>query len=341
MPAGTQTATNAAAVWTDLVKLSPMVWVEGARVAVQAIQPVMDMYDVDPLDQFNRDYGSIASSGFGKVLTEGADYQIRVNNQGDTLSAAVVKRGDAFTITEDLVDGNKYRDIRLGMEDLGGSLFRTRARDATLYQYTFGFASSFTDAEGTSRSNGIAKGAEPVYDDTHTMADGSSFDNELADAALGESNLRSLEDLTVNFLDENGIPVTWGLGGKVLITSEDIGMEHTAKRLTIQPWELDSTNRNMNLFSDARAHGGAFAHLPLHYLPRTAAGKLDTTKDKYYFINDRNLAKRSMIFSDHTRPTPRGPFEDMFNGGMLWRSKTRYDIGTLYAHHGAGCPATT
>lgn len=336
MPAGLQTPQNTAAVWNDLVKLSPLVWLEGARVAVREVQPVMDLYDVDQLDQFNRDYGSIADSGFGKVVEEGADYQTRVNNQADTLSATVIKRGDAFTITEDLIDGNKYREIKLGMNDLGKSLFRTRARDATHTVFTFGFSSSFTDSEGNTISNGVSKGAEPIFDDTHTMATGDTYDNELADTALGETSLRDLHDLTTEFIDENGLRVSWGLQGeKVLITTNDVPVTHAATRLTTQQWNFNTTNRDDNVFK------GQFRHLPLFYLNTTAPGNIDTTKDKFYFIIDTELMGRLSIFSNHTMPSPRGPFEDMFNGGMLWRSKTRYDIGTQAAHIGAGCPATT
>lgn len=334
------TTANTTQVWNDLVKLAPMVWVEGARVAVEEIQPVMDLYDVDPLDEFNRDYGSIASSGFGHSMDEGADYQARFNNQGDTLSLSVIKRGDMFTITEDLVDGNKYREIRMGMEDLGGSLYRTRARDATHVGFTFSFASSYNDADGRPMSNGIAKGSEPIFDDTHAMADGSNTDNELADTAIGEVGLRNLEDLTVDFNDENGIPVSWGLGGKVLVHSTDVGMQHAGLRLTTQEWQYQSAQRDINPFSDQRAHGGAYTQLPLHYLATTALGQRDSTKDKYYFIVDRRYAKRCMIFGDHTNPTPMGPFRDIYNAGHLWQSKSRYDIGVLYAHHAAGCAAT-
>lgn len=62
------------------------------------------------------------------------------------------------------------------MEDLGGSLFRTRARDATNVGFTFSFASSFTDADSYTLSNGIAKGSAPIFDDTHAMAEGSNTD---------------------------------------------------------------------------------------------------------------------------------------------------------------------
>lgn len=335
MSAGSATAFNATTSWNDLVKLAPIVWVEGARVGMEELRPVMDLYDNDQLDQFNRDYGNIADSGFGHVISENADYVTRVNNQGDTLSLAVVKRGDAATITEDLVDGNKYREIGSKLTGLGSSLFRTAARDATHVGFTFGFSSSYTDADGNTITNSIAKGSEPIFDDTHTMADASTFDNELADTAIGESALRSLTDLTTSFVDENGHKVSWKTGLKFLAHGDDTGMCHAAMRLTSQDWNYNNTNRDVNPFK------GAYQDLTLFYLDTTASGAIDSTKGKYYFILNQDLMKKSAIFGWHTRPTPRGPFEDSYNGGLLYRSKSRYDIGFVFSQIGAGCPATT
>jgi hypothetical protein len=335
MSAGSATAFNATTSWSDLTKLAPIVWVEGARVGMEELRPVMDLYDNDQLDQFNRDYGNIADSGFGHVISENTDYITRVNNQGDTLSLTAVKRGDATTITEDLVDGNKYREIGQKLTDLGGSLFRTAARDATHVGYTFAFSASYTDMDGNTITNSIAKGAEPIYDDTHTMADASTFDNELADTAIGESALRSLQDLTTSFVDENGHKVSWKSGVKFLVHGNDPGMQHAALRLTTQEWNYNNTNRDINPYR------GAFQDRELFYLDTTATGAIDSTKGKYYFIVSQNLLKRSAIMGWHTKPTPRGPFEDSWNGGMLYRSKSRYDIGYIFAQIGAGCPATT
>jgi len=337
MPAGSQTVSNSASVWTDLTKLSPMVWLNAARVTAEEVQPVMDIWDVDPLNQFNRDYSTVARGGFGKVIQEGQDYVVKVHNQGDTLGLTAVKRGDAYTITEDLLDGNKYREIEIGMRDLGSTLFKTRARDATHHLFTFGFSTSYTDAEGNTVTNGIANAStEAIFADTHTMADGSTYDNNLADAALGETNLRNLHDLTTAFIDEDGYRVPWGgMTEKILVTSNDVPINHTADRMTTQPWEIDSTDRNKNIFA------GQFRHLPLFFLNTTATPAIDSTKDKYYYILDQGIMKDLAVFGDHQKPTLTGPFEDMFNGGMLWRAKTRFDKGVQAAHVGAGCPATS
>lgn len=322
------------------MRLAPMVFRAGAMAAVSDIQPAMDLWDVDSLDQFNRDYTSIADSGFGKVTQNGADYQARFRNQADNLSLSVVKRTDMTTITEDLVDGNKYREIQGMLLNLGGGLFRTRCRDASQVGFTFSGSSSFTDAEGNPVSNGIAKGSEPIFDDTHGMADGSNLDNELADTPIGEVSTRNLEDLTIDFPDENGETVSWGLGGKVLVTSVDKQMEYAALRLTTQPWNFASAQRDLNPFSDAQARGGAFTHVPLFYLASTAQGKRDSTKDKYYFVIDRKIAKQTMIFGDHTPPTLLSPLTDIYNRGVIHAAKSRYDLGVQAAHHGAACFAT-
>jgi len=338
MPAGTQTGFNSAAVWSDLIKLSPMVWMQGAQSVLAQVQPVMDLYEMDQLDQFNRDYSYVADSGFGKVIPEGSDYSTRVINQGDTLSLNAVKRGDAATITEDLVDGNKYREIGKKLTNLGGSLFRKRALDATHVGFTFAFSTSYTDAEGNTVTNAVAKGSEAIYADTHTMGDGSTFDNlQGTPSPLGESTLRTMQALTIDFLDENGLPVTaWGTSGDlVLWTGFDTSMDHAAYRLTTQDWNYQSSNRDISTFK------GVFRHVKLAYMATTATGNRDSTKSKYYGILDMGLMKDGAIFANHTMPTPDGPFTDIYNGGMLWRSKTRYDIGYIYAHVGAASNSAT
>jgi len=338
MPAGSQTGFNSAAVWNDLVKLSPMVWMQGAQSALSAVQPVMDLYETDQLDQFNRDYSYIADSGFGKVIAEGADYSTRVINQGDTLSLTAVKRGDAATITEDLVDGNKYREIGKKLTNLGAALFRKRALDATQVGFTFSFSTSYTDAEGNTVTIGPSKNGEALYADVHTMGDGSTFDNlQNTPSPLGESTLRTMQALTVDFLDENGLPVTlWGTSGDlVLWTGSDTSMDHAAYRLCTQDWNYQSQNRDISTFK------GVFRHVKLAYLPTMATGARDATKTKYYGILDMALMKDGALFANHTSPTPDGPFTDIYNGGMLWRSKTRYDIGFIYAHVGAASNSAT
>lgn len=336
MSAGALTPFNSTVPLNDLVKLSPMVWMEGAKIAMQQdLQPVLDIWYNDPLDQFNRDYGYFADSGFGSKVDEGADYPTFTNAQGDTLQLSAVKRGAGFTITEDLIDGNKYREIGNGMRGLGGRLFRTMARDATHVPFTFGFSASYTDADGKTVTNSIAKGAEAIFADTHTMATGDTFDNNLADTAIGETALRNIQDLTTAFVDENGHKTPWGRGVKLLVHSDDVGMNHAVQRLTTQDWNYNNQNRDMNVFK------GVYRGVQLHYLNTNASGNIDSTKDKYYFVLDQSLCNDSMILGVHTRPTPKGPFEDTHNGGMLWRSKARYDMGVIYAHIGAGCAATS
>lgn len=301
------------------------------------LQPLLDIYFNDQLDQFNRDYSYIAKSGFSNKVDEGADYTVFTQNQGDNMSLTTVKRGAAFTVTEDLIVANKYREALESMRDLGARMFRGIALDATHVLFTQGFSASYTDRDGKTVTNSIAKTAsgEPIFDDTHTMADGSTFDNELAAATIGESNLRALQDLTTTFVDENGQLVVWGRGPKILVTGIDAGMNHAAQRLTEQEWNYNSTNRDMNVFK------GTYRHLPLAYLATGVAGGVSTTEQYYYYILDQELSRDSAILGVRQAPKLHDPQEDIYNGGIIWRSNAWYDLGVLYAHLGAGCPATS
>ena len=332
------TVTNSTIQWNDLVKLSPMVWATGAQVALEEARQVMELFDEEQLDQFYRDYSYIARSGFSNKIDEAADYPLLNNNQGDTMSMQVRKRGKAFTITEDLMDGNKYRDIRLGLEDLGGTLFRGLALDQTHQILTFAFSSTMTDRDGKTVNVGIAKGSsEAIYAATHTMTSGATFAN-LATSALNEPDLRAEEDLTVNFVDQNGIPISWlTVSSGILLTTTDRTNTHAAQRLVspLQEWQQDTANRNINVFK------GMYRHVSAHYGATNATGTRDTTKIKYHAILDEKYLRDAALYANFMKPTPRGPFEDHHNGGMLWRSKAWYDIGILYAHIGVGNNSST
>lgn len=330
------TIANTTVTWDDLVQLSPVLWFRGASVEMAHVQPAMDIWQLEQMDQFNRDFSVIARSGFSNRIPEGADYPEYLTNQGDTLSMTVVKRGKAFTITEDLLDGNKYRDIRLGMEDLGSTIIRGIGLDQSHFLLSFAFSSSFTDRDGNTVTNAVAKGSEALFANTHTMAEASTFDNLVGAVPLNESNLRAGEDLTVNFLDENGFPVATITN--LLCTTRDYTNNHMAMRLfsSKQQFQQDAAERNINVYANQ------YRHIPLFYAATLASGKTDTTnKNKYWCAYSSELMKDAAIYALHTAPTPAGPFEDPYNGGMLWRSKARYDLGIGFAQVGFGSNSTT
>lgn len=330
------TIANTAVTWSDLVKLSPMLWFKGASVEMANIQTGMDVFQLERMDQFNRDFSVVARSGFSTKIPEGGDYPEYLTNQGDTLSLTVVKRGKAFTITEDLIDGNKYRDIRLGMEELGTTIIRGIGLDQGHFLLTFPFSSSYTDRDGRTVSNGVAKGSEALFADTHTMASGDTFDNLLGAVPLNEPYLRAGEDLTVDFYDENGYPVA--VTTDLLCTTRDHTNKHMAMRLfsPLQQYQQDAAERNINVYKTQ------YTHVELFYGATLASGKTDTTnKGKYWAAYSSSLMKDAAIYGLHTAPTPAGPFEDPYNGGMLWRSKARYDIGIGYAQVGFGANSLT
>lgn len=318
------------------MKLSPMLWFKGASVEMGNIQTGLDIWQLEKMDQFNRDFSVVARSGFSNRISEGEDYPEYLTNQGDTLSLTVAKRGKAYTITEDLIDGNKYRNIRIGMEGLGETIIRGIGLDQAHFLLSFPFSSSFTERDGATFNNGVAKGAEALFADTHTMESGDIWDNLLNALPLNEPNLRAGEDLTVNYTDENGFPTS--VMTNLLVTTRDHTNMHMANRLfsSLQQYQTDAAEKNINVYR------GQYSHVPLHYAATLASGKTDTTnKGKYWAAYSSALMKDAAIYGVHTAPTPSGPFEDPLNGGMMWRTKARYDLGIGYAQVGFGSNSTT
>lgn len=330
------TIANTTVTWNDLVKLSPMLWFKGASVQMEDIQPGMDIWQLERMDEYNKDFSVVARSGFSNKVPESGDYPEYLTNQGDTLSLSVLKRGKAYTITEDLLDGNKYRDIRLGMEELGATIIRGIGLDQHHFLLAFAFSSTYNDRDGLAVLNGVARGSEALFADTHTMESGDTWDNLLGAVPFTEPNVRAGEDLTVNFTDENGYQVS--VKTDILTHARDFTNRHMAARLfnSTQQFQVDSAERNINVYR------GAYRPVELFYAATTAGGAADTAnKGKYWAGYSSQLMKDAAIYGLHTPPTPAGPFEDPFNGGMLWRSKARYDMGIGFAQVGFGAPSLT
>lgn len=330
------TIANTTVTWNDLVKLSPMLWFQGASVEMEDIQPGMDIWQLESMNEFNKDFSVVARSGFSSKIPEGGDYPDYLTNQGDTLSMSVLKRGKSFTITEDLLDGNKYRDIRLGMEELGATSIRGIGLDQHHFLLAFPFSSTFNDRDGQAVTNGVAKGAEALFAATHTMENGGTWGNLVGALPLNEPNLRAGEDLTVDYTDENGYPCS--VRTDILTITRDHTNRHMSERLfsAQQQFQQDAAERNINVYK------GAYRTVPLFYAATLASGLTDTTnKGKFWAAYSSKLMKDGAIYALHTSPTPAGPFEDPYNGGMLWRSKSRYDMGIGFAQVGFGANSLT
>ena len=100
MPAGAVTPDNTAAVWTDFTQLSPIVWRDEVRLQMEVVQPALDLYDYDKLDQFNKDYSGIESGGVGNVMDEGYDYTVTTHHQEDNTLVSARQRGAAYESAE-------------------------------------------------------------------------------------------------------------------------------------------------------------------------------------------------------------------------------------------------
>ncbi len=306
----------------DVVKIGLVNWHKGAEAQLEKIQNVRSLFWEKGADEYSEEHSSFNESGFSSVTGDAQDYALVSDTQGDSLTLTQVKRTVRRKITEDLIEFNKYPKIAALLKKTGSKLLRGYALDLT-HRFTFAFDTSYLDRDGRTVTVTGGDGAAMVAD-THTMNNGDTWDNLLT-SRLSESSLEDAIDLGNAVLDHNGqlcMPEY-----SVLVTGPHAATAHTAKRLCMQEYQLDSDQRNMSVFR------GQYRHVILPWLDTTAAGAKNTAKSRFWFLIDENLSKGdgNLIASVRTMPNPEAPTVDPDNNNVQFKGKMRYDIGHLDA----------
>lgn len=304
----------------NLIKIGFVNWHQGAEMAVPSTLEVRSLFWEKPADMYQEEHAGFSESGFSSVTGDDEDYKLVTDTEGDTVTLTQVKRTVRRRITEDLIEFNKYPKIASLLRETGKKLWRGFALDLS-HRYTFGFDTSYTDRDGRTVSTiGGAGGA--LCADTVTMNNGDTYDNKLV-ARLSEASLEDAIDLGNGFVDHNGQQVMPEF--TTLITSRHASTMHTAQRLMKQPDQLDTDLRNMSVFQ------GKYRHVVMPYLDSTALGARNTSKSRYWFLQDDNIAKSlgMNIVSVRTEPTQEAPTTDSDSNTVQFKGKMRYDIGFL------------
>lgn len=311
----------------DLVKNALVSWQKGADMEMQRVQAVRSLFDEISASQKTMEFSNFSESGFASKTGEGEDYMLVSDTQGDTLTLTQIKRTARKKLTEDLLEFNKYPEVRSDLEAVGGKLWRGYALDLT-HKFTFAFDTSYTDRDGETVTVTGGDGAA-LCADTHTMNDGSTFDNKIS-ARLSEAGLESAEELGMAFIDHNGQLVAPRFD--TLITSTHPETAHMARRLVGQPMQTDTEFNNISVYQ------GKYRHVELPYLDTTAAGAKNTAKSRFWFIMDSSM-KRNLKSAVRAFPNPEAPTRDPDNNNIQFKAKMWYDIGHLDANFIVGSNA--
>ena len=304
----------------DVARNALISWHKGAEMAQDKIMGVRNLFWEKAADGYTEEHSSFVESGFSKKTGEGEDYALVTDTQGDTMTLTQIKRSVRRVITEDLIKFNKYPEIDRKLRNVGGKLWRGYALDLT-HRFTFAFDTSYTDRDGESVTT-TGGDTAAMCANTHTMNDGSTFDNLLS-GRLSESTLEDAEDLGVAVVDHNGELVTPDYN--LLITGPQGATKHVAQRLIGQPMQLDTDQHNMSVYQ------GKYQHVILPYLDTTAVGAKNTAKSRFWFIVDSNLMKNdgNLAVAVAEYPDPEAPTKDPDNNNLTFKAKMWYDIALL------------
>jgi len=315
---------------TNTVKIGLVNWHEGAQMSIPKTLEVRSLFWEKHADELNEEHAGFSESGFSSVTTDDQDYALVSDTEGDSITMTQVKRTVRRKITEDLIEFNKYPRIASLLKRTSSKLWRGFALDLS-HRYTFAFDTSYTDRDGRTVTVTGGDGAA-LCADTHTMNNGDTYDNKLT-SRLSEYSLEDAIDLGNGMVDHNGQQVMPEF--TTLITGRHAATMHTAKRLMGQSNQLDTDMLNMSVFK------GEYRHVVLPYLDTSAAGARNTSKSRYWFLQDDNLAKGDglLICSVRTMPTDPEVTTDPDNNTVQFKGKMRYDIGHLDAHFIVGSAA--
>ncbi len=306
----------------DLVRNALISWHKGAELAMEKSMGVRSLFWEKNAAQRTEEHSNFSESGFASKSGEGEDYQLVTDTQGDSLILTQVKRTARRKITEDLIEFSKYPEVDAKLRMVGGKLWRGYALDLT-HRFTFAFDTSYVDRDGETVTTTGGDTAALVAD-THTMNDGSTYDNKLT-SRLSESTLEDAEDLGVAMVDHNGQLIAPDFD--TIITGTHGSTKHMAQRLIGQPDQTDTDLRNMNVYN------GKYKHIILPYLDTTASGAKNSAKSRFWFIMDSKLAKGgNLISSVRAFPDPEEPTRDPDNNTIQFKAKMWYDIGHLDAN---------
>lgn len=312
---------------SDFVSNATISWQKGAELAMEDALAVRSLFEERGADQRTEYFSNVSDSGFASKSGDGEDYQLITKTQGDTLTTVQIKRTARAKVTEDLLEFNKYPEVDSFLRDVGGFLWRGYALDLT-HRFTFAFDTSYTDRDGeTVATTGGDTAA--LCADTHTMNDGSTYDNKIT-SRLSESSLEDAEDLGAAMIDHNGQLVT--VKFDTLITSMHAATKHMAMRLVGQDTQEGTDLRNMNVYR------GKYSHIILPYLDTTALGAKNTSKSRYWFITS-SAGKRNLKARVRKMPVLDAPSKDPDNNNMQFKAAMWYDIGHLDANWLVGAAA--
>ena len=240
--------------------------------------------------------GEISTLGPLVEKPEGSIKTIEAMKQGNTKTVTFKTYSLAAVATQESRDFDKQGIIRRIPEFLAMSAAYSKEIQA---------ADLFLSGFGTSRTgiDGL-----PLFDDSHVILDpwtgaaSATYDNEMTAAALSASTLASARDYFEELANSKGLPVQ---AGRRILLVVGTGLRDTAKLLLENEYEVDSSDRNMNVNKDT------MSYMVSHYLGATHTG--------YYVVDLDLMDLRHITSKQFSSKTWDDPWTDNMIYGITGR----------------------
>ena len=253
--------------------------------------------------------------GIAQQTGEKEPYNREDIEPGDKVTITPVKFTKSIDITEEMLRFNLWPKINNEVGAVSNAVNARINTDAAKIFY-LGFGTTFfTGGDGSA-----------LFADSHTMADGSTQDNDLDTAPLSYDNLKTAIQRMDRFTDDKGIQLLPCQRLRLIVARENKERAEEVLRSIGNP---DSANRVSNVF----ANGNGYIDMKVaHWIP--------SAYSKYWFVIDLDRASYMAYMVWGWRP--RFDSDNIINNGTkIYTGSTMFKPGFQAWQWAIGSAATT
>ena len=319
--------------FNDLVRNAQITWREGFDMVPEAARQLYDIIN-DP--KAVTDYSSIDNPGFARRKDQGGAYTIGNPRQGYSMTLTKSRIGLMQSITWEMRQYDKYREIEKRMRFLGESTAMRIELDLT-HLFTFGLqASSYTNMDGETISTTTGDAVQ-IFSNSHTVTgSATTVDNYMGTTTFSRTGLEEGERLFVNMVNNNDIKVV--PMPDTIITSDEPAMVNAVNEFLKSTQVPDTADNAVNVYKSK------YKHIVLPYLATTSAGAPTSTGRYYWMLADLKHKDAIVEFSEmptFKMATPNSNGEDFETDDWKAKSSASYAYGVLDFKWITGSAATT
>lgn len=311
--------------FNDFVKNAQVMWRKGyERVNGNAKQ----LYEVVNNQLYTTEHSSLDGFTFARRKDESDNYYKENPVQNYSKIITKYRVGLEAEITWEMRTYDKYREIKRVLTGLGEATAQRMELDLT-HRFTFGWATSYTDLDGTTVATTVGDGLA-LFSASHTVqGSATTYRNYVANnPAFSRTALEGAETLfSSQMIDSQGNKVV--VKPDTIVSSDDPNTVNTIKEFLKSTARPDAVQANPYNSGTENVYRSKYRHVELPYLATTATGAYDSTKAKYFFLVAIAHTDAIVEISENPHmvsPSVGSNAEDFDNDDWKFKSSAAYGI---------------